>query len=141
MKSILLATLFVGGLAAGGCAAGATTFDRDISPRTGVRLDSSQTRSEVIRVVPAAVEAQLPSADRIAARLRHTMPSDPSVDLDLCIRPDGRVASAQLVRASQLPAFDEAVLRDVKAWQFEEMPGPTTLKNCQRRTVVYIPRA
>jgi HAE1 family hydrophobic/amphiphilic exporter-1 len=47
--------------------------------------------------------------------------------------------SAQLVRGSGLADFDQALLRDVSAWQFSKMAGPASLQTCERAQITYHP--
>jgi len=75
---------------------------------------------------------ELPSADRIDPWIRARFGAIASVDLRVCTASDGHVVSVDLLRGSSLPAFDRAVVTDVKAWQFE--PGPAS---CARTTVMY----
>jgi TonB family protein len=90
-------------------------------------------------VVPQAIEPQLPSADRMSRVIDTWLGDEASVDVRFCVSPSGKVASASLRRGSTLPAFDEAVMKDIVDWEFAAQPGPDSLQTCQLATIVYRP--
>jgi TonB family protein len=94
---------------------------------------------ETAQLVPQAIEPRLPSADRLAHVIDARLGTEASVDVRFCVTPAGRLASATLERGSTLAAFDDAVLNDVRDWQFAAQPGPETVKTCEIATVVYRP--
>jgi TonB family protein len=134
MKSILALSILLTA-----CATSAGALNGDRSPRLGASIDLTPRGPDTVRVVPTAIDAALPTADRIANQIRDELGTAPSVEAELCVTPAGRVASASLVRGTTMPAFDQAVLRDAASWQFDALPGPATLKTCQRTTITYVP--
>ncbi|HEY5948274.1 MAG TPA: TonB family protein [Kofleriaceae bacterium] len=89
------------------------------------------------QLLPQALEPQLPSADRLARTIDARLGEQASLDVRLCVTPSGRVESAAIERSSTLEEFDEAVMSDVRGWQFATQPGPDTLKTCEIATIVY----
>lgn len=105
-----------------------------------VELDFAHAADSTARAVfPAARDPRLPSADRIARRLAFLVGDTgaAAADVDVCVAPSGRVASAALARPSGIATFDRAVMADVGAWQFAAMPGPDSVKSCERLTISY----
>jgi TonB family protein len=121
------------------CATSGSALHGDRSSRLGTSIALTPREPETMRVVPAAIAPRLPSVDRMAAQVREQLGTAPAVEAELCVTPIGRVASAAVVRGTTMPAFDQAVLRDVASWQFDALPGPATLKTCQRTTITYVP--
>lgn len=134
MKSVLLL------LVASACASttGSTTgaIDRDVSPRTGVQL-SLVPVNDAVRVIPAAIDPRLPRVDRMATQIRYEIGSTVTAELSLCVSPDGNVTDIALARTTGLSDLDTAILDDVRAWQFAELPGDSSLRTCQRTTLAY----
>jgi TonB family protein len=91
------------------------------------------------RVIPQAIDPQLPSADRIARVIDARLGPEASVDVRLCVTPAGRVASATLARGSTMPSFDQAVMSDIVDWRFASQPGPETVRTCEIATILYRP--
>ncbi len=123
------------------CAAGTMPMDRETTPTTGrVKLDFTHVEGDAAAATfPGVVDPQLPSADRIAPRIHHVLGDTASAAIHLCVSPSGKVASVKLERSSDLPAFDRAMMNDVAAWQFAAMPGPDSVKSCERLTISYRP--
>ncbi len=123
------------------CATGATPLldPHDSAPRAQVQLDftAPATDGAVGASFPAVVEPRLPSADRIAPRIRTLLGETASADVHLCVAPAGNVTSVALARGSTMPAFDHAMMNDVTAWQFAAQPGPATVRTCERFTISY----
>jgi hypothetical protein len=92
---------------------------------------------EAGRIAPLPIDPTLPSVDRIADRVRYTLGASAMTELELCVRPSGKVASVELVGASALPAFDLAVVDDASAWKFTSLPGPEKLETCELADVAY----
>lgn len=130
-------------LTLGACAAGGGgKIDRETAPRAAARFEAA-TPPDTSQVFPAAQNPQLPSADRMHKVIRSELGAVASVDVRLCIAPDGHVQAVNLVRGSSLAAFDEAVLHDVADWQFAGMAGSSTfsskLRTCEVATISYRP--
>ena len=89
------------------------------------------------QVFPKVIDPELPSADRLGRAIEVRFGAQASVDVHLCVTPAGQVSSAELRRGSTMDLFDQAVLSDVRDWQFAAQPGPTTLKSCEIATIVY----
>lgn len=123
------------------CAAGTMPMDRETTPSARVKLDFSSVTAEsaAAATFPGVVDPQLPSADRIAPRIHHVLGDTASAAVQLCVAPSGKVASVTLERSSEMPAFDRAMMNDVASWQFAAMPGPATVKSCERLTISYRP--
>jgi len=125
-------------LSLGACAAGGLAIDRESAPHAKARLDLSVTESSW-EVTPSPVDPKLPSVDRLASRVRAALGSTASTDLQVCVRPSGKVASVTLVGGSAMPELDLAMVKDASAWQFTTMPGPDTLQTCRVVTIAYHP--
>jgi TonB family protein len=126
-------------LALAACATTTTGVDRERTGHAVIHLDpASAVTTDASPAFPAPLgEHRLPSADRLGPQLTTELGGQASVDVRLCVAPDGRVASVELERGSNLPAFDEAVRRDARAWRFAAQPGPSTVKACERATIAY----
>lgn len=142
MKFFAFSTLLVAA-----CASGSTAIDvvpqgptGEPVSRVGARLDLSTARSAELKIV-SPIDPELPTADRISASIRHVLGDEASVQVEMCVSPAGHVVTARLLEGSTLKVFDKAVMRDVMAWQFEQMPGPANVKSCQRRTITYKPHS
>ncbi|MBP6629426.1 MAG: hypothetical protein KBG28_14615 [Kofleriaceae bacterium] len=83
-------------------------------------------------------EARLPSADRLGRRIEHEQGGQISTGVRLCVAGDGRVADVEVTDASAMPAFDQAVQRDLAGWRFAASPGPDAVRVCQRMTIGYL---
>lgn len=140
MRTHLLALSLVSSLSA--CATGGA-LDRSIDPTrgatTGVQLDFTARTDAVQPTFPAVVDPRLPSADRIAPRIRAFVGDNVTADVDLCVAPSGKVASVELARSSSYDAFDTAMMRDVATWQFASSHAPEALRSCDRFTISYHP--
>ena len=120
---------------------------RQVNRRVRVVPDAQQQHARVELVSPApedtsqvfpkAIEPELPSADRLGRAIEVRFGTQASVDVRLCVTPAGQVSSVELHRGSTMDLFDQAVLSDVRDWQFAAQPGPATLKSCEIATIVY----
>lgn len=125
-----------------GCAttAGLGT-QREQATHARVTLQDPAPDDIATRVMPTAIAPSLPSADRIAPVINARLGDRVSVAVELCVSPSGRVITAKLATPSGFPAFDQAVMTDLVDWQFGVTPGPDTVRNCGRKTIVYRSRA
>lgn len=130
MKSVLLLVLV------SACASTTGVLDRDVAPRTGVQL-SLVPAPDAEQVIPAAIDPRLPSVDRMATKVRYEIGDTITAELSLCVSPDGNVTDVALAGSTGLSDLDTAILDDVRAWQFAELPGASTLRTCQRTTLAY----
>ena len=119
------------------CATDATTFDRETAPRAKVRLDLSPHAS-TNAVFPKALDPTLPSVDRISRQVRARLGDVVVASLELCVSPAGHVTDVKLLGSSSFDAFDAAVLRDARTWQFAAIPGPDHVQSCERATLRYL---
>ena len=85
-------------------------------------------------------EPQLPTVDRFANRLVAIGADAVSARVHVCVTPDGH-ADATLLRPSGVSYFDDAVVRDVSAWQYEPYAAPATVHVCKAFTLRYVPDA
>ena len=92
---------------------------------------------DTAQVFPKVLAPELPSADRLGRAIEVRFGEQASVDVHLCVTPAGQVSSAELRRGSTMDLFDQAVLSDVRDWQFAAQPGPGTVKSCEIATIVY----
>jgi hypothetical protein len=118
-------------------------MDREATSPTGasqVRLDFTATDTDNARAAfPDALDPRLPSADRMGTRIHAVLGDTAQAAVRLCVAPSGKVASVELERGSSMIDFDAALLNDIQAWQFAEMPGPANVKTCERFTISYRP--
>ena len=111
-------------------------MDRDSAPSARVQLDLT-TNAGAQPAFPTALDPALPSVDRISHNVRAALGDMATAEIDLCVAPSGSVTKVEIARSSNLEAFDEAVLRDARAWRFASLPGPDTLQSCRRATIAY----
>src|SRR5262247_27627 len=104
-----LAALMIG-MSLAACATGSAGLDRQAAPRAAVRFDTSSVDADA--VFPIAKIPQLPTASRMHRVIESELGGVASVDVRLCIAPDGHVQGLSLVRGSTLAEFDAAVLHD-----------------------------
>ena len=130
MKSVLLLVLV------SACASTTGVLDRDVAPRTGVQL-SFVPAPDAEQVIPAAIDPRLPSVDRMATKVRYEIGETITAELSVCVSPDGNVTDVALAGSTGLSDLDTAIIDDVRAWQFAELPGASTLRTCQRTTLAY----
>src|SRR5437868_4796234 len=115
MKIIVAATL----LASACAATTGTTTSLEPRAQTGsrVQLDLA-THADATRVFPNAIDPRLPRADRLATEIRAELGESASLEVRLCVAPEGRVTSVEVLRGSQLADFDQSVIADAMGWQF-----------------------
>lgn len=130
MKSVLFLVLV------SACASTTGVLDRDVAPRTGVQL-SLVPASDAVQVIPEAIEPRLPRVDRMATQIRYEIGDTVTAELSLCVSPKGNVTDVALAASTGLSDLDTAILDDVRAWQFAELPGDASLRTCQRTTLAY----
>lgn len=136
MKSILLSAIMFTA-----CATTTTpTLDRETHTRSHLHLDLVP-HADAARVFPGAIDPRLPSADRVAHQIRATFGDTASIEVRLCVAPEGRVTSVEVVRGSSLPAFDQLVIADAMRWRFAALPGPDSVRTCEQATITYRPHA
>ena len=139
MQKFLGATLMFGTISLAACATGGAGLDRQATPRAAVRFDTTSVDSDA--VFPTAKNPQLPSANRMHGVILSELGGVASVDVRLCIAPDGHVQGLSLVRGSSLREFDAAVLHDAVDWQFSGRPGTSTfastLRTCEVAKITY----
>ncbi|MBL0213926.1 MAG: TonB family protein [Myxococcales bacterium] len=148
MKSVLISTIVhrlglgLGlALALGACATtGASTLDREPHAGSRVQLDLVP-HADATRVFPAAIDPRLPSADRMSHQILAELGDAASIEVKLCVVPDGSVSSVEVLSSSRLAAFDDSVMADAMHWRFAPQPGPATVRTCERATITYRPAA
>jgi TonB family protein len=111
-------------------------MDREVAPRTGVQL-SLVPADDAAQVIPAAIDPRLPRVDRMATRVRYEVGESITAELALCVNPSGNVIDVSLAQSTGLSDLDTAIVDDVRAWQFAELPGDASLRTCQRTTLAY----
>ena len=132
MKTVLISIL-----SATACATtGHAGMGNDIGVRSGVQLKLVPSH-DASRVFPEAIDPTLPSADRFAHSIHMRFGEQLVAELDLCVATTGKVTSAKLVESTGLAELDAAIESDAAAWRFEPMPGPNSLKTCERAQVTY----
>jgi TonB family protein len=134
MKSVLLSALMFAACAT----TGTPTLDRETHAGSRVQLDLVP-HADATRVVPAAIDPRLPSADRIAHQIRAELGEAASIEVRLCVAPQGRVSSVEVLRGSDLAVFEQAVIADAMSWRFAALPGPANVQTCERATITYRP--
>ncbi|MBA3465327.1 MAG: TonB family protein [Deltaproteobacteria bacterium] len=134
MKSVLIL------VALGACATtGTSTLDREPhSTGSRVHLDLA-VHADAQRLFPAAIDPRLPSADRLAPQILAELGNRASIEVKLCVAPEGRVSSVEVLKSSTLTAFDQSVMADAMSWQFSALPGPANVRTCERATITYLP--
>ncbi len=130
MKSVLGLVLI------SACASTTGVLDRDVAPRTGLQL-TLVPANDAVQVIPAAIDPRLPRVDRMATQIRYEIGDTITAELSLCVSPDGNVTDVALAGSTGLSDLDTAIIDDVRAWQFAELPGASTLRTCQRTTLAY----
>ncbi len=140
MKSVLISTIAIGlGLGLGACATtGASALDREPHAGSRVQLDLVP-HADATRVFPAAIDPRLPSADRLSHQIFSELGDAASIEVKLCVVPEGSVSSVEVLSSSRLAAFDDSVMADAMHWRFAPRPGPATVRTCERATITYRP--
>ncbi len=136
MKSVLLSALMFAACAT----TGNPTLDRETHAGSRVQLDLVP-HAVATRVFPSAIDPRLPSADRVAHQIRAELGEAASIEVRLCVAPQGRVSSVEVLRGSELAVFEQAVLADAMGWRFAALPGPASVQTCERATITYRPPA
>lgn len=134
-SSSVLASSFAA-FAMSACASTTGVLDRESAPHTGVQL-SLVPAVDAVQVIPDAIDPRMPRVDHMARRIKFELGDNVTADLSLCVSPQGSVTDVAIARSSGLSDLDTAIIDDVRAWQFAELPGPTTLRTCQRATLAY----
>jgi TonB family protein len=136
MKSVMLSAILFSACAT----TGTPTMDRETHAGSRVQLDLVP-HADAARVFPAAIDPRLPSADRLAHQIRAELGESASLEVKLCVAPEGKVSSVEVLRGSNLAAFDQSVIADAMSWQFAALPGPESVRTCERATITYRPHA
>ncbi|TMQ28545.1 MAG: hypothetical protein E6J90_00415 [Deltaproteobacteria bacterium] len=122
------------------CATGGVSANRESAAHAAPRFEMTAPVTDTPRVFPVATDPQLPSADRMQREIRSELGEVASLDVRMCVAPDGRVRKVEVVRGSSLAEFDQAVVHDVADWQFSGMPGTShagNLQSCEIATISY----
>lgn len=139
MKTIIISAALLGACATTTGTTTTSTFERG---HTGSRVELSLApHADATRVFPQAIDARLPGADRLATEIRTELGDAASVDVRLCVAPEGSVSSIEVLRGSNLAAFDQSVIADAMRWQFAALPGPANVRTCEQATITYRPHA
>lgn len=120
------------------CATTGSMTDPQSAASGTARLDLGIVDSDA-STFPAAIDPTLPSVDRIGYHVRAALGDTAKATVELCVSPAGKVTKVELLESSTFAAFDTALLRDAKAWQFARLPGPDTVQTCSRAMVSYHP--
>jgi hypothetical protein len=124
------------------CATGAAGLDREAGSHARARFEITSVE-DTDPAFPIAKNPRLPSADRLSHAIWSKLEGVASVDVQLCVTPDGHVQGVSVVRGSSLVDFDAAVKSDVADWQFSGMPGSSSfassLRTCEIATITYRP--
>jgi len=112
-------------------------LDLENARSAGVSLDLSAPAQGAVAVVSTAIDTKVPNVDQIGRRVRFELGDTARAKLEMCIKPDGRVARVALLETSRLAAFDQALLRDATDWQFAALPGPSTIEHCRPVNIEY----
>lgn len=108
------------------------------APHARVELAPLQAEPGM-RILPQAIDPQLPTADRIWRVIDARLGDEARIDVRFCVSPAGRVVEATLERGSSYQPFDQAVMADIADWRFAAQPGPESVRTCDRATIVYRP--
>src|SRR5262249_19087796 len=121
---------------------GGAGLDRETAHHARARFEVTSVE-DTDPAFPAARNPRLPSADRLTHVIWSKLAGVASVDVHLCVAPDGHVQGLSVIRGSSLEAFDAAVKNDVADWQFSGMPGSSSfasnLRTCEIATITYRP--
>jgi TonB family protein len=100
---------------------------------TAVASDATQ------QVFPRIVgDAEIPSAQHLNTALLATQDKY-EIGVRICVSPSGAVSNVELQQSSGVAELDRAALHDIRAWQYEQFPGPATLQTCAPMTLSYAP--
>lgn len=124
------------------CATGGAGLDREAGSHARARFVITSVE-DTDPTFPIAKDPRLPSADHLSNVIWSKLDGVASVDVQLCVTPDGHVQGLSVVRGSSLVDFDAAVRNDVADWQFSGMPGSSSfassLRTCELATITYRP--
>jgi TonB family protein len=104
---------------------------------TSIAATASASETSLVSAFPDVIDSQTPQVDRFVNMMRTRIADRISVEVELCVSPTGEVARVTVHRGSGYAALDAALARDLAAWRFEAMPGPTSVRMCTRTTLVY----
>src|SRR5262245_12743965 len=107
MSKFLGASLMFGMLLMA-CATGGGGLDREAAPHARARFEITSVE-DTDPSFPMARDPRLPSADRLAHVIWAKLDGVASVEVQLCVAPDGHVQGLSVVRGSSLEEFDAAV--------------------------------
>ena len=93
---------------------------------------STSTRDTI---KPASIEMVGEFEAREAARFAH-LTHHAETKVQVCVAPDGKVASAETVESSGSEQFDDAARRDVANATYEAYDAPAEVKVCNNLRVV-----
>jgi TonB family protein len=141
MKKIITTVVF-----ASACATTGRSLPVD-SPSSGMtptfsmnNAQSSQSDTASAWFPTLASDAVLPSAARHQLELS-TDRDRYELAVKLCVAPNGSVASVELTQSSGSELLDQAVTRDITAWQFESFKAPAHIRVCKPIALGYEPVA
>lgn len=129
--SLSLSLSFLVACAAGGPGTAARPLEPGRTASCAIKADPASP------AFPAAIDPKLPSVDRIARLVEAEFGARAAAEVDLCVSRAGRVVGVSLVRATQSPAFDLAVVHDVAEWQFAASAAMAD-RICKRATISYV---
>jgi TonB family protein len=142
MKKIIATVVF-----ASACATTGRSLPVDSPSSTGMaptfsmnNAQSPQSDTASAWFPTLASDAVLPSAARYQLELS-TERDRYELAVKLCVAPNGSVASVELTQSSGSELLDQAVTRDVAAWQFESFKAPAHIRVCKPIALGYEPVA
>src|SRR5438128_951244 len=112
-KTVVAALLF------SACATTGTPTTLGTEPaRTGSRVQLDLVpHADATRMFPNAIDPRLPRADRLSNQIRAELGDTASLEVRLCVAPQGTVTSVEVLRGSTFADFDQSVIADAMSWQ------------------------
>ncbi len=106
-------------------------------PGTVPDLDDDKSDDATRHQLARVSSPDLRGADRLYHRISVEKAGTASTQVRLCVAPSGAVDTVDVVATSGMAEYDQAVVDNVGAWQYEAFAAPAETRVCENLTVAY----